>query len=405
MPLSFPNGHCGNAQCGSCNHEFGSPVRVTPGPTSYLDLTFDPQPVPTVEPPVASTASPVAPTPDFQSVGTYYCRRCDRYAALNRSELCSQCAPLEAELREQMEREREERRRFLDEERARIAHEYEQRRIEREREARRRQREARATLKTRGRRFGVELEVTFDEDDMPDSSDIAAMLSDAGIPCVDPGYTHDVEEGVWKVVSDGSVYSGWEVVSPPLYWDQREQVQKVCEVLQSMGAHADRSTGLHVHHEVADLSLSAFKRLVNRWVNVQPVIDNIVDDRRRSYGCEWARALSAGEVREVTRLTSLRDMESCYLDRYRSLNLTAFGKYGTVEIRQYQGTVDADEILAWVALGQAIITDAKRARTFDRGTAACRTAAAFIGRLPFHCEDARDTMLSYAARPVAFTTR
>jgi hypothetical protein len=46
-------------------------------------------------------------------------------------------------------------------------------------------------------------------------------------------------------------------------------------------------------------------------------------------------------------------------DRYRSLNLQSFGLYGTVEIRQHQGTLNATKALAWVAYGQAMIAWAR----------------------------------------------
>jgi hypothetical protein len=47
-----------------------------------------------------------------------------------------------------------------------------------------------------------------------------------------------------------------------------------------------------------------------------------------------------------------------YMDRYRALNFNAYAKYGTVEVRQHQGTLNADKIINWVKFGQSVIAAA-----------------------------------------------
>jgi len=61
----------------------------------------------------------------------------------------------------------------------------------------------------------------------------------------------------------------------------------------------------------------------------------------------------------VDAATSLSDIRSLYIERWRTLNLTSYGRYGTIEIRQHQGTLDAEKILSWMRFGQAIIDTAK----------------------------------------------
>jgi hypothetical protein len=357
-------------------------------------LTVDPS---AFDQPLAVDVDDSAPTPEFRAVDRHYCRRCAQYLPINGYAYCERCAPFREEHEAQLQREREERMRQIEEERARLIAAQARRRRDRERRERADRIEARQRIREHGRRFGVEIEFTFDDyDDIPDASDIAAALGEVGIECRYGSYTHEVMDS-WKIVPDGSVSFGYELVSPPMLWKDREQIRTVCAVLQELGADANGSCGLHVHHEVRDLSLAAFKRLVARWHNAQGLTDRLVALRRRSGRCEWAGRFDRRELEEISNLTSLSAIEECYVDRYRTLNITAFPKYGTVEIRQFQGTLDADEIISWVAYGQAFIADAVKARTPDRGTVRASTPVAFLDRLPFTCERSRFVMLAAAS--------
>lgn len=219
-----------------------------------------------------------------------------------------------------------------------------------EREDTRRRREAKraaARLAEHGRRFGIELEVNTDIE----SAAIVHRLQDAGIPARAPGYSHEVLDGEWKVVPDSSV-AGWEVVSPPLLWQDRDQIRTVCRVLSSLGCVPGRQCGLHVHHEVAEFSADDMKRLVRTWYRAQPITDTLTASHRIQG--EWSDHWYEQEVEDAERAPNLQQM-TAYAERYKSLNLSCFPQYGTVEVRQHESTLDADKIIAWIAYGQAVI--------------------------------------------------
>jgi hypothetical protein len=44
-----------------------------------------------------------------------------------------------------------------------------------------------------------------------------------------------------------------------------------------------------------------------------------------------------------------------HFDRYRTVNVTAYPKYGSIEFRQHQGTLSYAKMLRWVKLGQSIV--------------------------------------------------
>lgn len=167
---------------------------------------------------------------------------------------------------------------------------------------------------------------------------------------------------------DGSVCGGCEVVSPPMSGPAAfEQIATVVEALRAAGATINTSCGLHVHHEVIDLTGEELARLVECYSENQTTMDSLVAPSRRGAG--YARHFRAGEVADLaSRLrcaaTAGRDAQTAVRQqgiggrpdsRYRVLNVHCFPTYGTVEFRQHQGTLNAAKIAAWVRLGQAMI--------------------------------------------------
>jgi hypothetical protein len=253
---------------------------------------------------------------------------------------------------------------------------------------RRRKRRAEESRANGGRRFGIEIEVEWDNceerycydcdsyscscyererDSFPSADTIANAIREAGVPCFNLGYTHEVQQDAWKVVSDGSLNYGWEIVSPPLQWSQADQVRKVCETLSKLGAEPTEQCGLHVHHDVGDIDLPGMKRLISRWHDWQQHTDRLCCPSRidgqwcAHYESYWVENLDRPHLRNVYNLT-------CDADRYVSLNVSCFSQYGTVEVRQHEATLDAEEIMSWIAYGQAIIDAALNASDRYRPT-------------------------------------
>lgn len=245
-----------------------------------------------------------------------------------------------------------------------------------------------------GRQFGVEIEY------IGDRYAVGQEMTNRGLACAFEGYTHRVREGQWKIVTDASISSGYELVSPPLSGAEgRRQVKLACEALAAAGARVNRSCGLHVHHDVSDLDVRSFGRLFRGWYNSQPAIDKLVAASRR--GSQWAEPLREREVASIEQLRNVerRTVQSIYVDRYRALNVACFPRQGTVEVRQHQGTTNAAKILAWIAFGQAMIARAKS----DAEQAAIASPHRLLDLLAPHGLDA-STVTYLKGRAAAFGT-
>jgi hypothetical protein len=226
--------------------------------------------------------------------------------------------------------------------------------------------------RAQGRKFGVELEF------IGDRREVCNAMRSQGLDCNIERYNHR-NRRTWKIVPDASVSGGAELVSPVLRGeDGREQVRKACAALQAAGATVNRSTGLHVHHDARSMTLDSFKRLARVWYESQQAVDQLVAPSRRGDRAGYCRPLTERDVTNVEAMTTLERRGRVPVDRDKSLNLSSFNRHGTVEVRQHQGTIDADKVLAWVDFGQAMLAFAESDAPLFGTTA---TADALLDRL------------------------
>ena len=237
----------------------------------------------------------------------------------------------------------------------------------------------------RNRRFGVEMECYGVRQDV-----VAEELRNAGIMCHIEGYNHETRAH-WKIVVDGSIQGAnpFELVSPPMRGDEGlETIKKVCAVLNRLGVKVNRSTGLHVHHEASDLTADHIKAVLTFYWKYEDVLEYFLPPSRRNNfyaqpafprggACGYAYSHSPDPVTgwrraldQFTRRDQIRQFMTS--ERYAVVNLAALPRHGTLEFRQHGGTVNADKIIAWVALTQWMLTRAK--------AKGCRVAARMVGR-------------------------
>lgn len=210
-----------------------------------------------------------------------------------------------------------------------------------------------------GRKFGVEIEF------IGSGRAVADAMRALGLTCNVEGYNHRVRRNAWKIVPDGSVSRGMELVSPPLSGSAGQTaLRKACQALHAAGATINSACGLHVHHDITDLNAAAIGKLARTWHDQQRNINGLVARSRRD--SQWARPFRASEIEGLETLPAdhtgerlQRSVQMLYIDRYRALNFSSFPRYGTVEVRQHQGTTNASKILAWIEFGQALIRSAK----------------------------------------------
>ena len=149
---------------------------------------------------------------------------------------------------------------------------------------------------------------------------------------------------------DGSI-SGMEFVSPILYGDEGlGAIRQFCNRANRMGFEVDKGCGLHAHFDARDLSTEELKSVAYAYHKTADVWAAFVPDNRRSnHYCRphtWGR----DDLDKIVDSDDWRHFVNCgdASDRYHWVNLNAYGRHRTIEIRLHTATLDGDKVCNWV---------------------------------------------------------
>jgi len=251
------------------------------------------------------------------------------------------------------------------------------------------------------RTWGLEIEFKGNK------SAVIRELRNRGIEVADAGYTHRVMN-TWKLVSDSSCE--WELVSPPMAGEEGfTQLKKACAALNAAGATVDRTCGLHVHHIARDLPALAIRRFLKLYCRYEGIIDTLVAPSRRNNENIFCRSLRSRLSSEAAYANlDSREAENLYAfngTRYMKVNLESMARYGTVEIRHHQGTLDFQKMKAWIVFTQALLNHAADSRVSNTCKATWEQFKIVIGAVgkKFADETSREAMAYLDRRHRAFT--
>jgi hypothetical protein len=215
------------------------------------------------------------------------------------------------------------------------------------------------------RKFGCEIEIAN-----RNVRDMAQILRDAGFNVFSredcslnsgplmvstdlaPSQVYSLPEykTAWKVVYDGSVDDGCEVVSPVLSGIQGlEAVKNVVKAMNKAGAKADARCGLHVHVDGNDLSIVELLNVARRYAAHEKMIDSFIDPSRRGDKNTYCHSMEAVvTMMAETPFTNDKEYLKRLGGRYFKLNVQAYLRHGTVEFRQLEGTTSWTKIVNWI---------------------------------------------------------
>lgn len=187
------------------------------------------------------------------------------------------------------------------------------------------------------------------------------------------------------ITGDGSLEAGVEIQTPPAKGTQLvEVIEKATDALKSSGWDVSRRCGLHVHIDMTDKREDAqfLARLYAAFYAIEPLLFRLQGGRRdgSTYCVPLRDSFSGGgsymNRKSVTKIMAdwhgvrkyrgetqydyefrLRSFmqDKYHRSRYRATNFHSIGCHGTLEIRLHEGTLDSDEILAWVDLLQSVV--------------------------------------------------
>ncbi len=194
------------------------------------------------------------------------------------------------------------------------------------------------------RQFGVEIEAYG-----IDKSRLAELIRNAGVECHVEGYNHSTRRH-WKIVTDGSLdgVNAFEIVSPILEGIAGiEELQKVCEVLETSRVKINKSCGLHIHFDAINFGLQQVKNMLFNYASFEAEIDNFMPVSRRANNNTYCKSVIGFETR-IERATTMQQLASVFSSRYFKVNLQSYSRHNTIEFRQHSGTVEFKKISNWI---------------------------------------------------------
>ena len=227
------------------------------------------------------------------------------------------------------------------------------------------------------RTFGIEIEFGGVARDT-----VMSAMRAAGIRAEQQGWMRhedrDYSNYIWQMTTDGSVRVngfGNELVSPPMSIEGGglEEITRVCAILEQCGAEVNKTCGLHVHHDAHEFDIKSFKNLFALYTRYEEAIDELMPKSRRGDDSHYAQSMIKTRLETtLERLADCKNVEQIagmYPSRYQKLNIHSFMHHGTVEFRQHNGTTNADKIINWVLITQAMVNRATGATVQASGVA------------------------------------
>lgn len=230
------------------------------------------------------------------------------------------------------------------------------------------------TSTTETRQFGVEVEFY----NITPQVAVQALQA-VGVNVEWMGYTHSVTTN-WKIVTDGSVSgrgtgqgTGLELVSPILKGEEGLiELEKALNALDNAGAKVNTTCGLHVHIDTAGMQNVQRKNFFNAYVRNQGLMDRLVSQSRRN-NRNYTMPYNSSQVETYAEAAATGRGGN---NRYFTVNTCSLSKYGTLEFRQHQGTVNGKKVVAWVQMLLAIAQTASN--TTVEGFTVFNTVAEFL---------------------------
>ena len=175
---------------------------------------------------------------------------------------------------------------------------------------------------TSRRRFGIELETSA---------------------C--PNYRSLKDQTLFGAKFDCSV-QGMEFVSPILFGDAGlKEVEDICAHAARLDFKVDGDCGYHLHVDMSETTLTQRRRVAYAYLLTYPLWISFVNSFR-AHDCTYCTAPRTGA--DMVRTCEDLDYELAGTSRYAFINLSAYDKHRTFEIRGYEGTLDYDEIATWI---------------------------------------------------------
>lgn len=141
---------------------------------------------------------------------------------------------------------------------------------------------------------------------------------------------------------------GLELITTPFFLTEENifLLTKAIKTLKDSGARVNKTCGLHVHVGVANKNMTQIKTVFERFNRFSKEFEFFVDENRIKN--KYCSHLTEDEQNTIRSAVTFEDFKRNDLLRYHSINPQSVITHATIEFRQFHGTLDEEEIVAWI---------------------------------------------------------
>lgn len=167
----------------------------------------------------------------------------------------------------------------------------------------------------------------------------------------------------WRSVSEGSI-SGYELVlRGPLYGSSLfmalDELRPLSQRINEANVFSER-TSVHVHIDIRDMTWVQVMNFITLSVMFEPVLFKYVAPHRSGNHFCWSFLDCQGLVTELKAVnryansspealrSSISNHFSVDSTKYSGINLSSIARYGSLEFRMHEGTMNVNSIIRWI---------------------------------------------------------
>jgi len=134
-------------------------------------------------------------------------------------------------------------------------------------------------------------------------------------------------------------------------------VREFCDKANAMGYRVNGDCGLHVHVDMRGEDSNGMKAIALAFLLCECAFQLLVKRARvESWYCKPHRKTTIGQINAVDDWSYFADCS----EKMMWINFSAYANHTTFENRLHQGTLDADEIIAWIAINVNLVNWASK---------------------------------------------
>lgn len=157
----------------------------------------------------------------------------------------------------------------------------------------------------------------------------------------------------WRLEIEDEEKYIYEIVSPPLYvmenYGEIFKVFSLLNILEKLSKITlNQDCGIHIHYDCYNLGLEEIKNIINNFSKNERDLFNYVHECRRNN--EWCLPLKKNiNINNCESVLETAELLQ-YSGKCHSLNIYAYKKFKTLEVRLLEATSNFNRVISWINL-------------------------------------------------------